>query len=106
VVVDLVAGDDWESFLTLLRRGGRYVTAGAIAGPIVQMDVRSLYLKDLTLYGCAFQEDVVFENIVRYLAERRFKPALAATFPLEQIVTAQRQFLEKRDVGKIVLLPG
>jgi NADPH:quinone reductase-like Zn-dependent oxidoreductase len=64
VVVDLVAGDDWESFLTLLRRGGRYVTAGAIAGPIVQMDV------------------------------------------LEQIVTAQRQFLEKRDVGKIVLLPG
>jgi NADPH:quinone reductase-like Zn-dependent oxidoreductase len=105
VIVDLVAGEDWKSFLPLLRRGGRYVTAGAIAGPIVEMDVRSLYLKDLTLYGCAFQEDAVFENIVRYLAERRLKPAIAATFPLEQIVAAQQQFLEKSQVGKIVLVP-
>jgi NADPH:quinone reductase-like Zn-dependent oxidoreductase len=105
VIVDLVVGDDWTSFLGLLRRGGRYVTAGAIAGPIVEMDVRSLYLKDLSLYGCAFQEDVVFENIIRYLAERRLKPAIAATFPLEQIVAAQQQFLEKSQVGKIVLLP-
>jgi NADPH:quinone reductase-like Zn-dependent oxidoreductase len=105
VIVDLVAGEDWKSFLTLLRRGGRYVSAGAIAGPIVEMDVRSLYLKDLTLYGCAFQEDIVFENIIRYLSERRFKPAIAATFPLEQIVTAQQQFLDKQRVGKIVLLP-
>jgi NADPH:quinone reductase-like Zn-dependent oxidoreductase len=105
VVVDLVAGDDWKALLTLLRRGGRYVTAGAIAGPIVEMDVRSLYLKDLTLYGCAFQEDIVFENIIRYLSERRLKPAIAKTFPLEQIVAAQQQFLDKQLVGKIVLLP-
>ena len=105
MIVDLVAGDDWKSFLALLRRGGRNVTADAIAGPLVEMDVRSLYLKDLTLYGCAFQEDVVFENIIRYLSERSFKPAIAATFPLEQIVAAQQQFLEKSQVGKIVLLP-
>jgi NADPH:quinone reductase-like Zn-dependent oxidoreductase len=105
VIVDLVAGDDWKTFLGLLRRGGRYVTAGAIAGPIVEMDVRSLYLKDLTLYGCAFQDDVVFENIIRYLSERRLKPAIAKTFPLEQIVAAQQQFLDKQLVGKIVLLP-
>jgi NADPH:quinone reductase-like Zn-dependent oxidoreductase len=105
VVVDLVAGDDWKGLLTLLRRGGRYVTAGAIAGPIVEMDVRSLYLKDLTLFGCAFQEDIVFENIIRYLSEGRLKPAIAKTFPLEQIVAAQRQFLDKQLVGKIVLLP-
>jgi NADPH:quinone reductase-like Zn-dependent oxidoreductase len=105
VIVDLVAGDDWKTFLTLLRRGGRYVTAGAIAGPIVEMDVRSLYLKDLTLYGCAFQDDLVFENIIRYLSERRLKPAIAKTFPLEQIVAAQQQFLDKQLVGKIVLLP-
>ncbi len=104
-VVDLVAGEEWKSLLPLLRRGGRYVTAGAIAGPIVEMDVRSLYLKDLTLYGCAFQEDVVFENIIRYLSERRLKPVIAATFPLEGVVAAQRRFLEKSDVGKIALLP-
>jgi NADPH:quinone reductase-like Zn-dependent oxidoreductase len=59
--------------------------------------------RSLTPYGCAFQEDVIFEKVVRYLAERRLEPAIAATFPLEQIVTAQQQFLEEQDVRKIVL---
>ena len=45
------------------RRGGRYATAGAIAGPLVELDVRTLYLKDLTLFGCTFQEEEVFENL-------------------------------------------
>ncbi len=54
VVVDLVAGPQWPSLLDVLRRGGRYATAGAIAGPICEIDVRTLYLKDLTLFGCTF----------------------------------------------------
>jgi NADPH:quinone reductase-like Zn-dependent oxidoreductase len=59
VVIDLVAGDAWPSLLDVLRRGGRYATAGAIAGPMVELDVRTLYLKDLTFIGCTFQDDVV-----------------------------------------------
>lgn len=104
-IVDLVAGPSWPDFLSLLKRGGRYVTAGAIAGPMVNMDIRSLYLKDLSLFGCAAQEDVVFENIVRYLEQGQLKPAVAKVFPLRQIVEAQKLFLEKSFVGKIVLHP-
>lgn len=105
VIVDLVAGPAWAPFLTLLSRGGRYVTAGAIAGPLVEMDLRSLYLKDLSLFGCAFQEDVVFQNIVRYLNEGRLRPVVAKTFPLRDIRKAQEEFLSKGFVGKIVLIP-
>ena len=77
VVVDLVAGKQWPTFLDLLRRGGRYVTAGAIAGPLAEIDVRTLYLKDLTLFGCTFQDDIVFENLVDYIERgeiRRWLP--------------------------------
>lgn len=105
VIADLVAGPAWAPFLTLLNRGGRYVTAGAIAGPLVEMDLRSLYLKDLSLFGCAFQEDVVFDNIVRYLNEGRLRPVVAKTFPLRDIRKAQEAFLSKSFVGKIVLIP-
>jgi len=34
-----------ESLLEVLKKGGRYAVAGAIAGPIVELDVRTLYLK-------------------------------------------------------------
>ena len=105
VVVDLVAGSQWPELLDVLKIGGRYVCAGAIAGPIVDLDVRTLYLKDLTLLGCTFQEDLVFENLVRYIEQGELKPLIARTYPLKSIVAAQKDFLAKKFVGKLVLLP-
>ena len=106
LVVDLVAGPQWPEWLTVLRPGGRYAVAGAIAGPLVELDVRTLYLKTLTFCGCTFQEDVVFENLVGYIERNEIRPVVARTFPLDRIVEAQQMFLEKSFTGKLVLLPG
>lgn len=105
VVVDLVAGETWSALLEVLKRGGRYVTSGAIAGPIVQLDIRTLYLKDLTLFGSTFQPRIVFENLIRAIERNAIKPLLAATYPLADIKRAQQDFLAKKYVGKLVLLP-
>ena len=105
VVIDLVAGPAWPFLLEVLKRGGRYAAAGAIAGPLVELDVRTLYLKDLTLIGCTFQENVVFENLVRYIERGEIRPVVAKTFPLSDIRKAQVEFLEKKFTGKLVLLP-
>jgi NADPH:quinone reductase-like Zn-dependent oxidoreductase len=105
VVVDLVAGPGWPKLLDVLKRGGRYVTAGAIAGPMVELDVRTLYLKDLTLIGCTFQDDVVFENLVGYIERNEIRPVVAKTFALADIAIAQQTFLDKQFTGKLVLIP-
>ena len=105
VVVDLVAGAGWPQLLDVLKRGGRYATAGAIAGPMVELDVRTLYLKDLTLIGCTFQDDVVFENLVGYIERNEIRPLVAKTFALADIALAQRTFLDKQFTGKLVLIP-
>ncbi len=105
VVVDLVAGPQWPSLLDVLRRGGRYATAGAIAGPICEIDVRTLYLKDLTLFGCTFQEDIVFENLVKYIEAGEIRPVVARTYPLSEISKAQEDFLSKSHTGQLVLIP-
>ena len=105
VVIDLVAGNAWPSLLDVLKRGGRYVTAGAIGGPIVELDVRTLYLKDLTLIGCTFQDDEVFPNLISYIEQDEIKPVVAQTFPLTDIVAAQEVFLSKKFTGKLVLIP-
>jgi len=105
VVIDLVAGEQWPSLLNILRRGGRYATAGAIAGPISQIDVRTLYLKDLTLMGCTFQEDEVFTNLIGYIEAGEIFPVVAKTYPLRDIAKAQEDFLAKSHTGKLVLIP-
>lgn len=103
VVLDVVAGPGFPELLQALKRGGRYAVAGAIAGPIVELDVRTLYLKDLTFLGCTFQEDEVFENLVSYIERGEIRPNVAGTWPLEQIVDAQKEFLSKNAGGKLVL---
>jgi NADPH:quinone reductase-like Zn-dependent oxidoreductase len=103
VVIDVVGGPQFGSLLRALRPGGCYATAGAIAGPTVELDLRTLYLMDLTLYGCTVLDPAVFANLVGYIERQEIRPLVGATFPLEQIEAAQRLFLEKRHVGKIVL---
>ncbi len=105
VVIDNVAGDGFGERLKLLKRGGRYASSGAIAGPIVELDMRVFYLKDLTLIGCTGWDEPVFPNLISYIENGEIRPLLAATFPLEKIADAQRVFLEKRYVGNFVLIP-
>ena len=105
VVIDLVAGKAWPALLDLLRRGGRYACAGAIAGPIVALDLRTLYLKDLSFFGCTFQEDIVFENLVGYIERGEVRPVVSGVFPLARIAEVQQMFLSKDFVGKLVLEP-
>ena len=103
VVVDIVGGPMFPKWLEALRRGGRYVTAGAIGGPLVELDLRTLYLKDLRLIGCTILEPDVFGNLIRYIERGEIRPVVAKIFPLSEIVAAQREFLLKRHIGKIVL---
>lgn len=104
-VVDVAAGPQWPRLLGVLKPGGRYAVAGAIAGPMVTLDVRTLYLKDLTLYGCTCLDPGVFAGLVRKIETGAIRPVVAATFPLKDIVAAQEMFLAKTHVGKIVLIP-
>jgi NADPH:quinone reductase-like Zn-dependent oxidoreductase len=105
VVIDLVGGSPFSSLLDLLRAGGRYAVAGAIGGPLTQIDLRMLYLKDLSLLGCTFQEDEVFENLVGYVERGEVRPVVSRTYPLNEIVRAQEDFLSKDHIGKLVLIP-
>lgn len=101
--VDVVGGAHFGAILGTLKRGGRYGVSGAISGPIVDLDLRTLYLNDLKLIGCTVLEPDVFPNLISYIECGEIKPLVAATFPLAEIVAAQEAFLTKRHVGKIVL---
>ena len=105
LVVDNVAGKQFPTMLKVLKRGGRLVSSGAIAGPVVDLDMRDMYLKDITLIGTTAWDAPVFPNLVSYIEKGEIKPLLAKTYPLEDIATAQQEFLEKKHVGNFVLIP-
>lgn len=105
VVVDNVGGDAFPTLIGALRRGGRYVTSGAIGGPRVTLDLRTLYLRDLTILGSTAWDEPTFPHLIEYIERGEISPVIAGTYPLEQIAQAQTEFLEKQHVGKFVLVP-
>jgi NADPH:quinone reductase-like Zn-dependent oxidoreductase len=105
VVVDTVGGPAFGSLVEVLRTGGHYSTSGAIAGPMVTFDLRTLYLHDITFHGCTAWDEPVFPSLVSAVERNEIRPLIAGVYPLERIAAAQEAFLAKRHLGKLVLVP-
>ena len=103
VFADVVGGAQWPNFIDMLSRGGRYVCSGAIAGPIVEFDLRTFYLRDLTFFGGTVVSPGVFADVVGYIERGEIRPLLAKTFLLRDLAKAQAMFLEKNFIGNIVV---
>ncbi|MNV62715.1 hypothetical protein D3C71_1552730 [compost metagenome] len=100
-----MGGAEWPALLQVLKIGGRYAVSGAIAGPVVELDLRTLYLKDLTFYGCTWQDDRVFTELVSYIEKNKIRPLVSKVYPLAEITKAQEDFVQKLHTGKLVLVP-
>lgn len=105
VVADVVGGAYWPRLIDILERGGRYTCSGAIAGPLVELDLRTFYLRDLTFTGSTVIDPEVTQNLVLYIEAGAIRPALAATYPLEKLREAQAAFIAKQHTGNIVVCP-
>lgn len=105
VVADVVGGPLWPQMIEVLCRGGRYTCAGAIAGPIVEFDLRTFYLNDHTYTGATIVPQGMFDDLVGYIERGEIKPLLARTWALSELREAQEAFLQKDHVGNFVVVP-
>ena len=88
-----------------LNIGGRYVTAGAIASSIVELDLRDLSDKDTETIGSTRVEPQVFQNLLEYIETGLLKPQVDKVFPLTEIKEAQKFFQSKSFFSKVVITP-
>ncbi len=105
VVADIVGGPAFGSLLDVLVRGGRYTCSGAIAGPIVEMDLRTFYLNDLTMTGSTVIPPQIFQNLVGYIERGELKPLVAETVALSDFHAGQDAFTKKAHIGNFVVVP-
>ncbi|MFC7375429.1 alcohol dehydrogenase family protein [Brachybacterium sp. GCM10030268] len=105
VVADLVAGPMFNDLLRILRPEGRYSTAGAIGGPVVDLDLRTMYLKQLELHGSSQGTRTAFRRLAGYINDGIIRPLLDRTFRLSDFHDAQRTFMGKTYIGNLVVVP-
>lgn len=105
VIADVVGGSQFASLLAALGPLGRYVTAGAIAGPIVAADLRTIYLNQISLIGSSFGTHDDFRAVVAHALAGELTPLLADSYPLAELARAQEEFVAKKFFGKLVVTP-
>lgn len=114
VILDMVGGDYTPRNLACLAVEGRLVQIAFLRGPQVQLDLRTLMQKRLTVTGSTLRARSVEEKgaIARALRQHvwplvedgRVRPVVHATFPLEQAADAHRLMESGAHIGKIVLV--
>lgn len=103
-VLDVVAGESIADNLRCVAEGGRWVVAGALGGYRVDLDIRRLYLRNITLIGSSMHTPAHFRALVDIARAARVRPVIAATYALGDVHRAQSDLASRRHIGKLVLL--
>lgn len=104
-VADVVAGPVLRRLMPHVRPGGRWVVAGAVAGPVVEMDLRPFYLRSIRLIGSTMHTPAQLAVLVAAANRGEVAPRIATTYSLDEVRAAHEEFERHAHVGKIVLLP-
>ena len=108
---DPVAGPEVEKLASAASRGGTIFEYGWLSGQPTPYPLFAALAKGLIVRGYVLMEITLnpslLEEAKRYvydrLADGRFVPKIARTFPFEQAVEAYRYLESNQQVGKVVI---
>jgi NADPH:quinone reductase-like Zn-dependent oxidoreductase len=103
VVFEHVGTATWEQSVLSLATGGRLVTCGATTGFAAQLDLRYLFVRQLTLLGSYMGSRGELYTVLKLVGEKRLRPVVDRVFPLAEAAKAHERLEQREQFGKIVL---
>ena len=112
VVLESVGGDVFDKSVQALGRFGRLCTVGNSSGQPNHVDPRMLMFKNLSVSGFYLGAEIAsggagpaMEEVLRLFAQGKLRTVVDRTFPLSEASAAHRYVAERRNFGKVVLVP-
>jgi NADPH:quinone reductase-like Zn-dependent oxidoreductase len=105
VVIDHVGADTFNDSLKCLAWGGRLATCGATTGGDVQIDLKLVFFKNLSILGSTMGSKGDFIHLLGLVAGGKLKPVVDSTFKLTDLPKAHEKLESRVTFGKIVLAP-
>lgn len=105
VVFEHVGQSTWKSSIASMRANGRLVTCGGSSGRWGETDIWGVFWQQLTLMGsngCTHRE---FYSILEMYSQGKFHAVIDRTFPLSELAQAQQHLIERKQFGKVVVVP-
>ena len=103
VVIDSVGSATWARSLGALGRAGRLVTCGGTSGPMVETDVRRLFMNQWTISGSTMGSDAEWSAITDEFRAGGLRPPVDSVFALERARDAYARLQSGQQFGKVVI---
>ena len=105
IVIEHVGPATWDESVRSVKPGGTLVTCGATTGPKVDLELRFLFSRQLSLLGSYMGTMSELYEVLGHVFAGRLKPVIDRAFPMKD-VRAAHEYMEKSQMfGKIVLNP-
>jgi len=105
IVIEHVGPATWDESVKCLKPSGTLVTCGATTGPKVELDLRFLFSRQLSLLGSYMGTMSEFHEVLNHVLAGRLKPVIDRVFPLSEARAAHEYMETSQMFGKIVLVP-
>lgn len=105
VVIEHIGPEVWDTCLHSLSKGGRLITCGATTGAEIQLDLRYIFSRQLTIKGSYMGTRAELVKTAELMGQKRLIAVIDRIYPLTDARAAQEQMLSRKFFGKIVLVP-
>jgi len=105
VVFESIGEQTWQKSINSLAKNGRLVICGATSGEHAELNIRHLYGNQLSILGSIMGTRKELLEITRLIAIGKLKPIIDSTYPLKDAAKAQERMSERKNFGKIILVP-
>jgi NADPH:quinone reductase-like Zn-dependent oxidoreductase len=103
IVMEHVGSATWDESVRSLKPAGTLVTCGATTGPQVNLDLRFLFSRQLSLLGSYMGTMGELHEVLQHLFSGRLKPVVDRVFPLAETRSAHELLEKSQMFGKVVL---
>ena len=104
IVLEHVGPATWDESVRSLKPAGTLVTCGATTGPQVNIDLRFVYSRQLSVLGSYMGTMGELHEVLKHVFSGRLKPVIDRTFPLREGRAAHEHMEKSQMFGKIVLV--
>ncbi len=103
IVIDHVGTETFQESLKCLVWGGKLVSCGATSGSQVEIDLKPIFFKNISILGSTMGSKADLIRIVDHVKAGRLSPIVDSTFPMSEAPKAFERLESRKAFGKVVL---
>jgi len=103
VVIDNVGQATLNDSIRSTRIGGRILIVGNTSGPKVEIDIRQIFSRQISIIGSTMGPHQDYVQVMNLVFNGDLQPVVGQVFPLSEVKEAQRTLTDFDVFGKVVL---